>query len=176
VLGERAQAHRLGGVARADDPDRLGALSRAQHLPTRDHRAEDRFGERRPHAHKPPELPLLDHQHPPRARHTPGEKTALAGEQRQLADEVAGHEPRHRHLVHAVGAQDLNLAVEDDEKVIGGFARLEEQIPDSRCALAAKRGHFGELGRAEQWAGDGVRRIAGRAHQADSAMLRTCTL
>ena len=103
VLGERAQAHRLGRVARADDPDRLRALPGSQELAARDERAEDRLGERRANAHQPAELGLLDHQHPPGLRDTAGQKAALAGQQGQLADEVARPERGDDDLLRAVG-------------------------------------------------------------------------
>ena len=90
AVRERAQRHRLGRVARADDADRARAFARTQELAARDERAEDHVGElglacssaggtsARSIARTRPGL-----------RHARGEVRALAGEQVELAEEAA---------------------------------------------------------------------------------------
>jgi hypothetical protein len=141
VLGKRSQAHRLGRVARSDYPDRLRASSRAQDLPARHQRPEDRFRRRRANAHQPAELGLLDDQHATRSLHPSGHEAALPRQQAQLADEPAAPVRREDHLLGAVLRDDLDLAVEHHEELVGRLTRREQQLPVRDRTLDAKRRH-----------------------------------
>src|SRR5882762_172347 len=129
MIGECPQAHRLGRVARSDDPDRPGALSGSQGLPPRDERAEDLFGERGPKAHQTTELRLLDDEYATRSADTAGQEAALAGQEGQLAHERARSERDEDDLVVPVGAHDLGFTLEDHEQVIRRLAGSEKDLP-----------------------------------------------
>ncbi len=161
MLGECPQAHRFGRVARADDADRLRALSRAQHLAPGEQRVEDRVGQRRAPAHEATELGLGDHQHATRPADAAAQRAALAGQQVQLADEAAAVVGDDHDRLGAVEANDLDFALEDDEQVEGRLAGLEQQLPCGGLPLAAERGDFRELGRTQHRKGARIELLGG---------------
>ena len=107
---------------------------------------EDRFRERRAQAHQPAELGLLDHQHAARPGDTGGQEAALAGQQRQLADEAARSEYGDDDSLVRVGPHDLDLALEHNEQIEGRISGLEQQLSHGDRLLAPKRSDFRELG------------------------------
>jgi hypothetical protein len=156
VLGERAQRHRLGRIARSDDPDRLRALARAQDLAPREQRVEDRFGQFRATAHQAAELLLGDDEHAPALRHAAAERAALTRQQVQLADEAAAAVADDHHGVGAVAVDDLDVALEHDEQVIGGFTGFEQHLAGRDRPLYAEGRDLLELGSSQVAEGTGV--------------------
>ena len=161
VLGERAQAHRLGRVARADDADRLGSISRAQHLAPREQRVEDRFGELRPAAHQAAKLGLADHEHPARLR-SRGSSASGAGRSGGSARPRShpGHRRRSRAPPrHQIGRPRLHPRARRTGR---RRPRRPRTAAPRRCRpLGAECRDFRELGGAQVSKGAGVLIAAG---------------
>src|SRR5215207_5194935 len=78
-----------------------------------------------------------DCQYPPALAHHGREVQALPGEHVQLAQETAREEDRYRPRLTCEVVDHLHLAFEDDEEVVGGVARPEEDLPGLRLSRLA---------------------------------------
>ena len=163
VLCERAQAHRLGRVARADDADRLAALLRAQDLAARDKRVEDDVSQHRLGAEQPAKLGLCNHEHPARFGHPAPQRASLARQEIELAREAARAVVGDDGGLGVVEAGDLGPALEQHEQVVGGLAGLEQQFPGGRRPLGAEFRDLRELCGAQHRKRDSVQLAADAA-------------
>ena len=97
-----------------------------------------------------------DRQHPARAADAGREEGALAGQQVELADEPAGAVGGDDRLAVGVEADDLDLALEDHEEVVGLVAGRYSTSPASHGPLVAEAGQLGQLARVEGGEGGGT--------------------
>ena len=147
---KRTQGGGLGGEPGADDADGIRAGAGPEGFAAGHERAEDDVGDIRFRTHQPAELGEGDHQHAPGTRDPGGEVGPLAGEEVQLAQEPSLAVDGDEDVAVAVGADDLDFALEDHDEVDRLVAGLEEQVADRDRPFRAVRRQVGERGRVER--------------------------
>jgi hypothetical protein len=161
--GVLPQRHRLGRELGADDQQRLGGTGHEQRTPGEE-RLQDGVADPGV-GHDVGAEHVGRHDDDLAALHHPRRQVrVLAGEEAHLAEEPAGAVAGDHHLVTVpVGTEDLGGAGEDDDEVVLGVARGEQDLTRLYRAALTVGGDDGQLIVVEL--GERRRLVDGLAHR-----------